>query len=616
MDSYLAANPLHGNPLQSRADLQNAVRDVFNPLLPYFSPGSGRVRLGATGAHFQPAAADLEGFARPLWGIAPLVAGGGDFPHMQLLQRGLANGANPDHEDFWGTPADTNQRIVESAALGFGLALLPEELFSALDGAARENLGRWLEHILSLETAPNNWHFFPVLVALGLDRVGWSFDWDRLTPHLDAIEGYYLQDGWYRDGKVRRLEHYIPFAIHFYGLIYATLRPDDSERATRYRERAAEFARDYKAWFAADGSALPFGRSLTYRFAHAGFWGALAYADVDALPWGETKGLLLNNLRWWQRQPIADRDGVLSVGYAYPQYHMAEEYNSPGSPYWALKPFAVLACAEDHPFWQAEEIPPVAPSKPVAQRLPGMVIAGDQSATIALSAGQESLRLRHGAAKYAKFAYSTRHGFSVESSDACFANGSFDSMLAFSDDGRHYRIRESNDDARIGDDYLYCRWSPMAGVSVETWLIATPPYHVRVHRIQTDRALETAEGGFAIDRDEDGVVRTEADSGFALVQRTDEISGIRDLSDDTRAGVAKAALPNTSLMFPRTWVPQLRGQIDAGTTTLGCAVVASADAAVWDNPPARPDDAALDEMRDSAELVIGWGAPDLDLDRR
>ena len=611
--TYLAANPLHGNPLQTRADLQAAVRDLFDPLRPYFSPGAGRVQLGATGAHFPPAAADLEGFARPLWGIAPLIAGGGAFEHTELFQRGLATGANPDHPDYWGAATDRSQRIVESAALGFALALAPDHLWQPLDDTAKQHLGTWLENIFDLRTAENNWHFFPVLVALGLDRVGWPVDWDRLTPHLDAIESYYLQDGWYRDGKARRLEHYIPFAIHFYGLIYAALRPDDSVRATAYRERAAAFAADYKAWFAADGAALPFGRSLTYRFAHAGFWAALAFADVDALPWGEAKGLLLANLRWWQGQPIADRDGVLSVGYAYPNYQMAEEYNSPGSPYWALKPFAVLACPDDHPFWRAEAVPPAPPAQPIAQKLPGFVISGDTGATVALSAGQENLRLRHGPAKYAKFAYSTRHGFSVEGHEASFRNGPFDSMLAFSDDGRHFRVRETNDDARIGDDYLYCRWSPVAGVTVETWLLAAPPFHFRVHRIASDRAMQIAEGGFAIDRDEAGVVATESDTGHALIERSDDFSAIRDLSATPRDGVVQIALPNTNLIFPRSLVPQLRGTIELGATTLACAVLAgtnpAAARAAWDAPPSLPDDAALEAMRDAAQPVVGWATP-------
>lgn len=46
------------------------------------------------------------------------------------------------------------------------------------------------------------------------------------------------------------------------------------------------------------------------------------------------KGIVLRHLRWWLKQPMFDRDGVLSVGYSYPNLAMAEDYNAPGSPYW------------------------------------------------------------------------------------------------------------------------------------------------------------------------------------------------------------------------------------------------------------------------------------------
>ena len=30
----VSANPLHGNPLKTRADVEKGLRDLFNPLLP------------------------------------------------------------------------------------------------------------------------------------------------------------------------------------------------------------------------------------------------------------------------------------------------------------------------------------------------------------------------------------------------------------------------------------------------------------------------------------------------------------------------------------------------------------------------------------------------------
>lgn len=39
-----------------------------------------------------------------------------------------------------------------------------------------------------------------------------------------------------------------------------------------------------------------------------------------------------------------DRDGILTIGYCYPQMYMAERYNAPGSPYWGMKSFCCLLC--------------------------------------------------------------------------------------------------------------------------------------------------------------------------------------------------------------------------------------------------------------------------------
>ena len=337
------ANPLHANPLLTRADIERALHDLFAPLRPHFSPGGARVRLNAAAATFDRAAADLEGFARPLWGLAPLAAGGGELEDWEVFRRGLANGSDPAHPEYWGTIHGRDQRMVEMAPLGFALRLIPELVWEPLPAAARKNLAAYMRHVAAHDHAPNNWKFFRIFVDLGLRHVGEEFDQQLTDQFLDELEAFYLGEGWYRDGKLRRVDHYVAFAIHFYSLIYAELKVGNDEIRRRYRERATLFARDFINWFDEDGGTLAFGRSMTYRFACASFWGALAFAGVEALPWGVIKGLYLRHLRWWARRPIADRGGILSVGYGYPNLFMSESYNSAGSPYWAFKAFLPLA---------------------------------------------------------------------------------------------------------------------------------------------------------------------------------------------------------------------------------------------------------------------------------
>jgi hypothetical protein len=588
---------LANNPLRSRADLQAALCALFTPLKPYFSPGCARVKLGSTGAHFADAAAELEGFARPLWGLVPLAAGGGAFDAWELYQRGLANGSDPEHPEFWGEATDRNQRLVEMAAIGFGLTLAPDLLWEPLDSRARSNLVRWLQTINAVQVSDNNWNFFRVLVNLGLTQVGAEPDAAALQASFDRIEDFYLGDGWYNDGPDSRVQrdYYNPFALHFYGLIYARLMDqNDPARARRYRERAARFARDFQHWFAADGAALPFGRSLTYRFAQGAFWGALAFADVEALPWGVIKGLALRHLRWWAQQPMANSDGVLSIGYAYPNLIMAEDYNSPGSPYWALKFFLPLALPAAHPFWQAEEAP--LPSLPPVHPLPhaGMLVCRDKASThvFALSSGQYNNWSRHGEAKYAKLAYSTAFGFSVPAGQRNLEQGAYDSALAFSEDGIHFHTREQPLEFRIDGAALYSRWQPWPDVEVTTWLLPRLPWHIRVHRLRTARRLISAEGGWAVDRsgddpaDDQGTVQ--AGAGFALAVYPTGWSGLCDLRGQ-RTGEVVRVSPNTNLLFPRSYLPTLKGEHEPGEHWLVCAVVGRRELAgwqeVWSAPP-------------------------------
>lgn len=594
-----SANPLHGNPLKTRADVEKGLRDLFAPLLPYFSDGGARVRLDGAGAHFDRAAADLEGFARPLWGLAPLAAGGAAFEHWELYRQGLANGTDPGHPEYWGTVKTTDQRMVELAAIGFTLRMLPDLVWAPLPQRAKDNLAAYLIEARRHGYADNNWKFFRILVDLGLDACGVKFDRSYTERYLEELDGFYLGEGWYRDGNVRRIDHYIPFAMHFYGLIYARLAKGDEDRVAAYKERAKLFAKDIQHWFDEDGGTLAFGRSLTYRFACGGFWGALAFADVEGLPWGVVKGHFLRHLRWWSRQPIAHGNGVLSIGYGYPNLFMSESYNSAGSPYWALKAFLPLALPEDHPFWAAEEEAAAFDAKPVPLRHPGMVMQHSTGNVVALSSGQQNWQMRQGAEKYAKFVYSSRYGFSVEADERAFEQGAFDGMLALSDDGRHYRVRETNEVAQIAENCLFARWKPWSDVTVETWLVPAKDWHVRVHRITTPRELAGIEGGFAVARADFNADLTVEAAGRAEVRTTGDIAAVLDLGGQ-RQGKAQRALPNTNLIVAKTIVPQLRGAIPAGTHVLVTAAMAlpagAAAEAALSAPPQAPDLAALEAL--------------------
>lgn len=591
-------NPFKDNPLRTKADIQKAVLDLWSPLKPYYSTGRARVKFGQSGFIYPNNAAELEGFSRPLWGLVPLAAGGGQFADWEFYRQGLSNGTNLQHPEYWGEPRNRGQELVEMAALGLALAMAGEQVWQPLDEQARLNLGNWLRQINHVEIVDSNWLFFRVLVNLGLQKVGAAYDQTAMQQALDRLEEFYLSRGWYSDGPVPQVDYYIPFAFHFYGLLYAKLAADtDPARASRFREKAEQFAQEFVHWFIPDGAALPFGRSLTYRFAQGSFWGALAFADIEALPWGVIKGLALRHLRWWAKQPIFNPDGTLSIGYTYPNLNMAEQYNAPGSPYWALKFFLPLALPETHPFWQAEELP--LPDLPDVQPQPepGMLLCRDakRNHLFALSGKQYHNWARHGEAKYAKFAYSSAFGFSVPGAGYGLEVVGYDSMLALSEDNRHYRVREEVTQTKLEGEALYSRWQPWSDVEIETWLVPALPWHLRIHRIRTARTLYCAESGFAAalpgEINSGSLQDSYTEQGSALVAYRTGWSGLKELSSALkRVGQVHFPHPNTNLLASRTAMPVLFGKIQPGEHRLACAVLGLPGSeqdykTIWNTPP-------------------------------
>jgi len=573
----VSPDSIRQNRLGTRADVERLLRDLLAPLPARFTPGRAGLQLGATRASYGNPTGLLEAFARPLWGLVPLAAGGGRADDLWALWRdGLAHGADPDHPEFWGWTGDFDQRLVETTIIALGIVLAEDAFWAPLAPTARARVLAWIARAGAAQPFDNNWHFFRVLANVVLRRTGGDWSSDALEADLDRLDQFYLGGGWYADGEGRRGDYYGPWAMHFYGLIYSRLAEEaDPTRSAAFRDRARLFGQDFVHWFAADGAAVPFGRSLTYRMAQGSFWGALAFAGVEALPWGVVKGLYLRHLRWWMQQPIFSESGLLGIGYQYPNLTMAEAYNAPGSPYWAFKVFLPLALPDGHPFWREPEMAMPERRTAVTMRWAGQVLMADLAAehVVALNAGQPVAGVpRHAAQKYSKFAYSTRFAFSVPAGRSdVLAEGGFDSVLALSDDGARFRPREHCLDAWAEGGVAHSRWQPWPDVEVRTWLIASGSVHLRVHRLKTRRALWSAETGFAVGYVERAQVSVASPlPGAVTVQTVSGGSGLRDLGDG-RSGEPIFLEPNTNLSSPLAAMPALRAEHAPGAEWLVCA---------------------------------------------
>lgn len=301
------------------------------------------------------------------------------------------------------------------------------------------------------------------------------------------------------------------------------------------------------------------------------------------------------------------RDRLLGHGFAYPLPALAEAYANPASSCWAFKAFLPLALPADHPFWAAEEAPLPAPAGVATLAAPGLVVARMPGHCAALAAGQDNLQIRHGAEKYARFAYSSRYGFGVEEDRHAFDLMNAESMILFSRPCRDVHGRAACDVASVAGDLIWSRWHPWADVTVETFGWWASPWHVRVHRVSTPVELDSIEGGFAIARPAgDRAEVRQAGRGVMVVTGAD-VAGIVDCGVLTREARLRATQPNTNIMNARAILPQLFGRIPAGTHIVAAAVLASPDIEggrrAWAAPPAVP---LIDAL---AERVMKEGRP-------
>lgn len=585
-------NEVRNNPIMTRRDMIRAAVQLIDPLVACLSPGKARMLIGEGSAHYSEDVAGMEGFSRVLWALVPMLAGKCPEaePYWALWKQGIIHGTDPEHEEYWGDIGPFDQRMVEMAVMGMALCLIPDRFYHELTPKQQDNLVAWMDQINHHDMPKNNWRFFRVLVNTGFLHIGRPVNEARLEEDLSLAESHYVSDGWYFDKATQR-DYYTLWAFHYYGLVYAKVMGERApERCARFIKRAKLIAPRFACWFDGEGRALPYGRSLTYRFAQSSFWAALALAGEkpEEMQWGEIKHLLLGNIRAWMKMPIFDRGGVLTVGYGYPNLCISEGYNAPGSPYWAMKVFAVLALGEDHPFWASEESEYRAPEVFLDEQV-RLLITRDQKNRMvtAYTAGNHAYEHMHEDEKYEKFAYSTQFAFSVVKEAGTLQKGAYDSMLAVKECGRGlWHARSGCESFALSEDMVVCRWSPLEAVLIDTKIIPVDGnWHIRKHTVRSSRPLEAAEGAFAIKRDWPGKrpcdrIRTvvTCDEQHACAHGAYGTSAIYAIKGYVKGETIQPEC-NTNLMHTRTVLPMLHAAIEPGAHELVCAVYcASGDA--------------------------------------
>lgn len=527
--------------------------------------------VGSSAAWYSDLASYSETFLRPLWGLVPLWKGGhGDDEMKELYRRGIAYGTTPDSPGYWGETGERDQRFVEMAALAYALLLTPDIIWEPLTDSEKLNLTDWLSQINTHKVCDSNWIFFRILVNIALKHLGKEFSQNLLNSDLARIDEFYIGNGWYMDGPQHQKDYYISMAIHFYSLIYAMFETDSY--AEKFRERAALFAKDYIYWFADNGAALPYGRSLIYRFAQGAFWSACILADVKGVDKSIIKGILSRHMKDWYDADIFDNGNILTIGYKYQNLLMAEHYNAPGSPYWALKAYALTALSDNDEFWDINQadMPELSSKKLIREA--DMLICRNKGEVYAYTAGtHDSLSCGSITSKYLKFVYSTKFGFNIKFGDVSIAEACGDNMLVF-DVGGVFCERRFNYSFELSENKLVINWSPIRGIRVKTEVIPNGSSHMRIHTVNSEYDCTAYDGGFAVaSRDIDGCTGY---TGENFAKAENRFSSCKVISHSGGTGCLVNASPNTNLIYNKTVIPTVKYHIRKGTTLIKTEVIA------------------------------------------
>lgn len=535
----------------------------------------------------------LENFCRPLWGIGPVLKEKGEQytitveGHKESLvhwiRRTVVDGTNPLSPYYWDraeriniSSTVSNQVKTEMAGLLTGFYVAREVLWDPLDNSEKKQIADWIFHCTEKafqNCYPNNHYWFCVLNFLILKKLGFSYENTEkyLRDGLDKLDALYLGEGWYQDGEFGRFDYYIPWALHSYPLLWLLIEDESfegyQERRKNYIERTTEFLPRYSHCFDKSGSHIPFGRSLSYRYAASGIFPLAILAGCSFNP-GLARNIVLKNINYFAEN-MSDRDDkILPPGFLYSAPGVIENYTSDGGPYWCTKAFWALLLPEDHDFWKA----PLSPL-PIEQEnyrtdsgheKIHMLLVGEGNVNGVTLYNNTANYLQHGEkghffndmeSYYSKFAYNSRAGFGLSTRDTV----SLDNMIGLiTKDRTMCSHRMGFMDLGEKNGILQSRHIPFANdpeTVIHTWLLPlSGGWHVRIHNVRLSGPYLIAEGGFSVGLINDS--RTEyGDTQEAVVKADALYSVIRTQSSVPVCFGVKEIQPGMHILRPQALYP-------------------------------------------------------------
>lgn len=431
----------------------------------------------------------------------------------QFVADAFLSGTDEKSSDYWGEMYDRVSKLVEVNDLIWSLWLTKDTVFHKFSKAGKDRIIDWVSKVYDKVIWENNWQFTPVLVHLIKKTLGYDDHYD-IEGHMASIEKMYRGDGWYSDTvDGEAYDYYNAWQIHFSTLAICCTSNSGLEAAVRerYIVRAKEFLAGFPYFFGANGSYVPFGRSLAYRFAVLGTMMLAGYMGVSPLEPGLERRIASGNLKFFMENGSVTGEHFLACGFLGEPKEKYELYMFYGSPYWCSRGFLCLMLPCSHPFWTAPELPLPVEKGDFTYRIPvtGFTLIGDRGtgSVQLLNAKNFSTLLKRSEPFYSKFSYSTHmfHSYVMH-------RGSFpaDSILYCSSESGDYHRVVKIVKGTGGENYVYrvMTQGPAKGreaAEIKSFIIQLGLYQVRIHEIiPMGEGVYVEEGSYPIRRKGEG----------------------------------------------------------------------------------------------------------------
>lgn len=544
--------------LDSREDYERLLETIIGPTKKYLdSQSSGVVFPRYYQTSYDSKIQKMESFSRLVWGFA--------FSKKQedsseIVFRKIVKGTDANNCEYWGDLSDYSQMIVEMLPVLI-FCYKNIENYKKLEYEKKKNIEKWFYQINQVKVSNNNWQCFVVLINQILKKLGAQYSQKNIDYSLKQIDNMYLGNGWYSDGFTKQCDYYIAFAIHFYLLLYVYFEDADTPRTYEIKKRALAFSDSFISWFGESGAALPFGRSLTYKFAQSAFWAMMITANVCTQKNALYKTILNKNLRWWFQQDIFDENGLVQIGYAYNNQIFTEYYNGTGSSYWCLKAFAILLLPACDAIFKTKEIGSI--SAPDCVEIPeiGMTVYRNGGEPFAFVNGQYACN-QYGQTecKYEKFVYSTMFPFSVSRSYTSIELLASDSNLAISVNGKDFIARHGCDSYINKNGEMQSTWIPFPKVRIVSIVLPGVPYHFRIHFVDSQENLIIYDHGFAMDM---RAIHHTLHEESIVIENYNYVSEAVAIFGNGEPVLINAA-PNTNIQYNNSYIPAIKWELRKG----------------------------------------------------